>query len=376
MALRAVIDHPKFSRLKQILRLNKPCTLGNLEALWHFCGRYTPTGAIGKYSNADIEAWLEWDGPADQLVEALVAARWIDEHPEHRLVVHDWPHHADDLVHTELARRCQPFADGQLPRTGRLNKDERKRFFTAFPPELSSFQSDSLTETPAEGQTDPASSQTKSAKAQSFPASVTKPEPVPEPEPGLQPENKTLPSDERSAAEGPVTRHTACKAHVHAYWHHRHPAEQFATWDGSEAKALDRLLKAKPDLTPDRFRQLLACRERSDVNHNERPRAWIERLTDYGGGPLDRFKLPAASSRPEAIVGMHVTTAEALPARASGPTPKYPPLEDQVRASTLRNANTHRELTGDEKAFLAEFDRQKQAFADHVNPPALQAVSA
>jgi hypothetical protein len=62
MALRAVPDHPKFYRLKTILHLNRGSALGYLEGTWHFCARFTPQGNIGKYSDEEIEAWLEWDG--------------------------------------------------------------------------------------------------------------------------------------------------------------------------------------------------------------------------------------------------------------------------------------------------------------------------
>src|ERR1700676_33196 len=42
MALRAVPDHPKFAALKAALGTPKGATLGWLEALWHFTGRFTP----------------------------------------------------------------------------------------------------------------------------------------------------------------------------------------------------------------------------------------------------------------------------------------------------------------------------------------------
>lgn len=104
MALRAVIDHPKFFRLKNVLRLNKSCTLGYLEALWHFCGRYTPQGNLGKYSNDEIEAWLEWDGEPGALISAFINAKWVDINETHRLIVHDWHNHADDATRKALGR--------------------------------------------------------------------------------------------------------------------------------------------------------------------------------------------------------------------------------------------------------------------------------
>lgn len=95
MAKREVIDHPKFARLKTRLKLNKSETLGYLECLWHFAALYTPGGNIGKYSDDEIEAWLEWDGEDYELINALTSSGWIDESDEHRLIIHDWHDHAD-----------------------------------------------------------------------------------------------------------------------------------------------------------------------------------------------------------------------------------------------------------------------------------------
>lgn len=92
MALRAVIDHPKFNRLKALLKLNRACTLGYLEALWHFTGRFAPDGNIGKYEVEEIEAWTEWDGEEGALMAAFIDSGFIDDDPA-GLRVHDWTDH-------------------------------------------------------------------------------------------------------------------------------------------------------------------------------------------------------------------------------------------------------------------------------------------
>lgn len=104
MALRAVLDHPKFWDLTQ--KLNKPRyqVLGILETLWQFTGRYTPHGNIGKYSNKQISSWIGWDGDPDELIDALVEAHWVDTDTEYRLVIHDWNEHADHTTKTALKR--------------------------------------------------------------------------------------------------------------------------------------------------------------------------------------------------------------------------------------------------------------------------------
>jgi hypothetical protein len=72
--------------------------------MWHFAGRFTPQGNIGKYSDEAIEAWLEWDGKPGALIEAFVQTRWLDRDETHRLLVHDWSQHADKATKNALNR--------------------------------------------------------------------------------------------------------------------------------------------------------------------------------------------------------------------------------------------------------------------------------
>ena len=109
MALRAVPDHPKFTELKAVLRLPKGAVLGWLESVWHFTGRFTPHGNIGKYSDAAIESWVEWDGTPGALIAALLQTGWLDRSAEYRLLVHDWHVHADNATKLSVKRSGKPF---------------------------------------------------------------------------------------------------------------------------------------------------------------------------------------------------------------------------------------------------------------------------
>lgn len=109
MALRAVIDHPKFTHLKHLLGMKKYEALGLLESLWHFTGKYAPQGNVGKFSDTEIEIWLEWGGKAGAAIQALVDSRWLDRDGVHRLVVHDWQRHADDATRKALSRNKLEF---------------------------------------------------------------------------------------------------------------------------------------------------------------------------------------------------------------------------------------------------------------------------
>ena len=109
MALRAVPDHPKFADLKARLGKSRYATLGVLESVWHFAGRFTPQGNIGKYDDAAIEAWIEWDGNPGECIAALIGAKWLDPDAIHRILVHDWAKHADKATKNSNARNNLEF---------------------------------------------------------------------------------------------------------------------------------------------------------------------------------------------------------------------------------------------------------------------------
>lgn len=124
---RGTPDHPKTLALQAALRCSRPAAVGLLELLWHWTARYAPAGDVGRWSNGALAQAVGWDGDADALVAALVAAGWLDERPECRLYVHDWSHHADDAVKLALYRATKTFADGSVPVAHRLSAKERER---------------------------------------------------------------------------------------------------------------------------------------------------------------------------------------------------------------------------------------------------------
>ena len=96
--LRQAHNSPKLKRLKRRLQIPQYAAVGLLESLWHMTATQAPRGDIGKWSDEDIAANLEWPGDETELIEVLVGCGWLDEDPEHRLIVHDWDQHADSDV--------------------------------------------------------------------------------------------------------------------------------------------------------------------------------------------------------------------------------------------------------------------------------------
>lgn len=119
-------DHPKMRRLALELDVSKCTAVGILACLWSWAKDYVPAGNVGKYLDESIADAIDWRGDAGELVQALVRSGWLDEHIEHRLIIHDWPDHCEDSVHTYLAKRRKLFADGSMPRLTKFNKSERQ----------------------------------------------------------------------------------------------------------------------------------------------------------------------------------------------------------------------------------------------------------
>lgn len=86
-------------------------------------------------------------------------------------------------------------------------------------------------------------------------------------------------------------RHSQFREFTCTYWDHKNP-EIAMPWDGSEARQLSSFLAANPAMDGDAFKELLRHRAKSQVNHAERPRAWLSKVTDYAGGPLNEFNKP------------------------------------------------------------------------------------
>jgi hypothetical protein len=88
----------KFDKLRLRLKESKRGIVGLLELLWAGVAKNCPRGDVGRFPNEDIAIMCDWSGDPDELVAALVECRWVDEHPECRLVIHDWSDHAPSWV--------------------------------------------------------------------------------------------------------------------------------------------------------------------------------------------------------------------------------------------------------------------------------------
>lgn len=96
--LRHAFASPKLAALGRKLGIRRYEVVGVLEHLWYFTATQAPRGDVGRWTDDEIAAGIDWPGDATELVDALVATRWLDRCADHRLLVHDWADHSDATV--------------------------------------------------------------------------------------------------------------------------------------------------------------------------------------------------------------------------------------------------------------------------------------
>jgi len=113
---RGTIEHVKMHRLAERLSLPRYAAVGIMESLWHMAATKAPTGDITAIGAEDIAFYVRWDREPSELIEALVACRWVDRDGD-RLLIHDWQEHAEDSVKKWLSRHGMKFADNSVHTT-------------------------------------------------------------------------------------------------------------------------------------------------------------------------------------------------------------------------------------------------------------------
>jgi hypothetical protein len=108
MAIRGTLTHWKTQTLAARLGIDLPHALGIMEAVWELTARCFPSGDIGRLPNKGIAMQIFSSIDGDVLVAAMVEAGLLDEHPVHRLLVHDWQQWADYNTKRKLLRNRMP----------------------------------------------------------------------------------------------------------------------------------------------------------------------------------------------------------------------------------------------------------------------------
>lgn len=119
LAKRGTLDHPKNKRLARLLGVEPWASLGLLEAVWHWVGRYAPCGFVTAEELADCADSAHF---RDDLAQVLVPTGWLDR-VDGGFYVHDWHDHADDTVKKTLAKRGETFHSGAPVRHSRTSRE-------------------------------------------------------------------------------------------------------------------------------------------------------------------------------------------------------------------------------------------------------------
>jgi hypothetical protein len=113
---RGGVEHLKTVRLARALGVPHLVAVGLLESLWHFTVKHAIRGDIGRATDEEIEAGVRWPELSaaipntKPLVPTLIACGFLDLDEQYRLLVHDWPEHADQSVKKTLSNRGHDFA--------------------------------------------------------------------------------------------------------------------------------------------------------------------------------------------------------------------------------------------------------------------------
>lgn len=94
-----------------MLKLNHWQTVGILESIWLMAQEDATDGAIGKYSNSDIAAAIEYEGNPDEMIQSLIESGWLDNDEEFRLIIHDWSDHVPKYIKGGFSKAGKLFAD-------------------------------------------------------------------------------------------------------------------------------------------------------------------------------------------------------------------------------------------------------------------------
>lgn len=103
---REAFTHPKTLDLAARLSLPHAYAFAHVAYLFNAAADIAAQGNIGKWPNGVIARKSEWTGDPDTFVTAMISAAWLDSHahPDVRLLIHDWPDHAERFVKAKLSR--------------------------------------------------------------------------------------------------------------------------------------------------------------------------------------------------------------------------------------------------------------------------------
>jgi hypothetical protein len=246
--------HPKTVKLQRRLGATG---CWSLVCLFLWVADNRPDGNLSGMSDEDIEIAAGWSGDSNTFVGALVEVGFLDGQDGIHSI-HDWVEH-----NPWAATRGERIAKAKKAAAARWGTDASS-MLDACSPHATGMQEPCLDAKRAMPSTRPNPTQPNpTVKPSDADASVA---------------DDTEPSDPRHAQ----IRQSIQELHLQTF-------RVKCQWDGSEGKALDRLLSANPSWTAEELIQMVRNRFRSEGITSDRPRKWLPNLGGYAAGPQDRF---------------------------------------------------------------------------------------
>lgn len=118
--------HPKTRRLARMLGISLPAAVGHLHYLWWWAMDFAEDGDLSGYDSYEIAEAAMWEGDPDEIVDALVHARFLDRTGDGGLVLHDWDEYAGRLIERRARDRERKRRERAAKRASRDARDVRE----------------------------------------------------------------------------------------------------------------------------------------------------------------------------------------------------------------------------------------------------------
>jgi hypothetical protein len=93
-------NHRKRKKLNRLLNLSDSGT-DYLINLWISTAENHPNGLLNGMDEIDIALEAGWEGPAEEFVDALLAAGWLEQNHNGSYLLHDWDEHQSYIIHSD-----------------------------------------------------------------------------------------------------------------------------------------------------------------------------------------------------------------------------------------------------------------------------------
>lgn len=112
----SIRQHRKILDAADALEIAPPYMIGLLTSFWLWALDNAPDGNVSEISARNIARAAQWDGDADELLQAFISAGLLDQGNEDpaTLTIHDWEEYAGTLIQQREAERNAPDAAERL----------------------------------------------------------------------------------------------------------------------------------------------------------------------------------------------------------------------------------------------------------------------